>query len=257
MIPFSLEWMLHDYGFRTTLRTWVMGMVTIALPCLFIVKPRLPVSAANAFRPQNLSFMKRLPFWLFQIGNVANSLGVYLPSLGMPYFAAAIGLPVYAGPLSVALYNGGLTLGAIALGHVTDRFHFTVSILISTVGATISAFVFWGLAGSQAMLYVFAILWGFFAGGFNGTWTGCAAAMRRLERSRNVDTGLVIGLLAACKGIGGVVSGPLSEKLLDVGWKSQARLFVYGTSFGPLVVFCGFSAACGGIAALGRLFRVL
>lgn len=109
---------------------------------------------------------------------------------------------------------------------------------------------------SQAMLYIFAILWGIFGGGFNATWPGCAREMRRLEPTGNVNTGIVIGMMAAGKGIGGVVSGPLSEKLLSINWHSHAG-FAYGTPYSSLITCCGIIAAFGGAACLGRLFKLV
>lgn len=200
--------------------------------------------------------MKRVPFWIYQFGNVAQSLGAYLPLLWMPAFANTIGLPQYAGPLSVAFYNGGVSIGAVVLGSITDRYHVTVAIFICTVGSMVAAFVFWGLTSSTPMLYLFAIIWGFFGGGFNTTWPGCAAAMRRTDRNGAVDTGTLIGMMAAGKGVGTVLGGPLSEKLLEVGWHAHSK-FAYGTSYGVLVVFCGVSAAFGGAACVGRLFKMI
>ena len=200
--------------------------------------------------------MKHSPFWIFQFGNIAQSLGVFLPSIWMPSFALLIGLPQHAGPLSVALYNAGFAIGAIYLGWVADRFHVARAIFISTLGSLVAVFVFWGLALSQAMLYTFAVLWGVFGGGFNATWPGCAREMRRLESGGNIDTGIIIGMMAAGKGIGGVVSGPLSEKLLSPGWHTNAG-FAYGTPYSTLIIFCGLSAGFGGAACLGRLFKLV
>lgn len=108
---------------------------------------------------------------------------------------------------------------------------------------------------SQAMLYTFAIRRGVFGGGFNATWPDCAKEMRRLGPSGNIDTGIVIGMMAAGKEIGGVVSGLLSEKLLGIDWHTHAG-FAYGTPYGVLIVFCGISAAFGAAACLGRLLKL-
>ncbi|KAK4612147.1 hypothetical protein CLAFUW4_12769 [Fulvia fulva] len=110
-------------------------MVILTVPTLFFVKPRLPVSAASALRPQYLSFVKHRPFWIFQLGNIAQSLGVFLPPIWMPSFALLIGLPSHAGPLSVALYT-------IYLGWVAGRYHISQAILISTIGSLVAVFVF-------------------------------------------------------------------------------------------------------------------
>lgn len=228
----------------------------LTTPCLYFVQPRLPLSIASALRPQEFVYLKHLPFWLYQFGNVAQSLGAFLPLLWMPAFAVTIGLPQYAGPLSVAFYNGGVSVGAVVLGTITDRYHVTVAIFICSTGSMVAAFVFWGLASSAAMLYLFATIWGFFTGGFNTTWPGCAVALRHMEHSRNIDTGTLIGVMAAGKGIGSVVGGPLSEKLLELGWHAKSQ-FAYGTSYGILVVFCGVSAAFGGAACVGRLLKMV
>jgi hypothetical protein len=41
-----------------------------------------------------------------------------------------------------------------------DRFHVTTVILLSTIGATFSVFVFWGLSTTLPLLCIFAILYG-------------------------------------------------------------------------------------------------
>lgn len=189
-------------------------------------------------------------------GNLAYSLSIFLPSLWMPSYAVAIGLPAYAGPLSLAFYNGGYSIGGILLGYVADHAsHISIAISITTVGSLLAAFVFWGLATSQAMLYCFAIFWGISGGGFNATWPGSARTINRTSGG-GMDTGIFIGLMAAGRGIGGVVSGPLSEKLLQLGWHAKGH-FAYGTSYGVLVVFCGVSATFGGAACLGRMLKMI
>lgn len=255
-VPFLLQWLLHSYGWKTALRTWAVVLAVITLPVLHFVRPRLPPSAASALRPRDLGFLKRKSFFLFQIGNILQSLGVFIPSLWMPTFALSLALPSFAGPLSLAFYNGASSVGVIIGGHMSDRFHVSTVILTSTIGCMIASLIFWGLTSGQAMLYLFAILWGTFAGMYNATYSGCAKTLSRLEPDRAIDTGIVIAIMAAGKGVGGVVSGPLSEKLLEVGWKSTAS-FAYGTSYGVLVIFCGISAACGGTACVGRLLKML
>lgn len=67
-----------------------------------------------------------------------------------------------------------------------------------------------------------------------------------------VDPGMVFACLAAGRGIGNVVSGPLSEALMGKGADWHAEL-AYGSGFGPLIVFTGVSAALGGLSCVGRV----
>lgn len=77
------------------------------------------------------------------------------------------------------------------------------------------------------------------------------------EVRRNGDSragmGQLMGVFAAGRGIGAVVSGPVSEVLLGV-MKGRGfdggRGWGYGSEYGVLIVFAGVSAFCG-IVALG------
>lgn len=63
---------------------------------------------------------------------------------------------------------------------------------------------------------------------------------------------MIFGLLAAGRGIGSVLSGPLSEALLQgKPWAGDASLG-YRTGYGGLIVFTGFSAALGSVSWVGR-----
>lgn len=65
------------------------------------------------------------------------------------------------------------------------------------------------------------------------------------------DVGILIGVISAGRGIGAVVSGPLSGKLLSGSWKGGDGL-AYESVYGPLIVFTGITAAVGGVSFLGK-----
>ena len=159
----------------------------------------------------------------------------------------------------------------------------------------VAILVFWGITSSQPTLYNFALLWGLFGGGFSATWSGYGPAMQRANPDGNPNLGLTVALMAAGRGVGAVISGPLSEKLLEVGWESNAS-FAYGTVYGRsvsehkalreiilltysavssaisymslhlrvsansfvvLIAFSGVAATFGGTACVGRLLKVI
>ena len=257
VVPFLLQWLLDTYGFRTTLRVWSVILGIGAAPCVWWVRPRLPIGSANSFRPIEMGFMKKMQFWIFELGNVFQSLGFFLPTLYIPAFALSLGFPDFTGPLALALFNLAFCFGAVLIGTLVDRFHVTVAISVSTIGQMIAVFIFWGLSTSQIMLYFFALLFGCFGGGFSATWSGCVNALQRQEPSGHIDSGLIVSLMAAGKGIGAVISGPLSEWLLSIDtWQGHAG-YAYGSGYGVLVVFTGVSATLGGTAWIGRLLSLL
>ena len=131
--------------------------------------------------------------------------------------------------------------------------------LVSVIGQMVAIFVFWGCTTNQAMLYIFAIFWGVFGGGYSATWSGCIPVMRRSRdgsRGRDFDVGTALSLLATGKGIGAIVAGPISTRLLETQTHWHAR-FAYGTDYGMVIVFAGATVSLGGTAWVARLMRLI
>lgn len=219
------------------------------------MKPRIPVSRSSAARRLDLSFLRLATFWMLQVGNIIQSFGYFLPSTYLPsYSTATIGLPVTMGTMLVSLFNATSIFGGIALGMLCDRFAVTNILLLSSIGSALSVFLFWGMAGNEtshtgiALLTLFSISYGFFAGGFSSTWSGVITQIKH-DSSPSLETGLVFGLLAGGRGIGNVVSGPLSTLLLRHGSVSDPNgsdiTTGYDTKYGTLIIFTGITAFLG------------
>jgi len=128
-------------------------------------------------------------------------------------------------------------------GMLSDRCNVTNIILLSTLRSAIAVFIFWGLAGQVSLLVMFALLYGFFAGGFSVTWPG---VMKQLKREKPaVETGRIFGMLAGARGIGNGVSGPFSSVLVNAASPRDARLG-YDTQYEWLVVLNVVTALFGG-----------
>ena len=256
IIPFLLQWLLSAYGFRTALRTWAVTMFILTSPVLIWLKPRLPVPRDARPRPNDLTFLRTPAFWVLQTGNIILNLGFFIPSIYLPSYAHTINLPPLTGTGAISAFNAATICGAIGSGALIDYLHVTTVILISALGSSTAVLLFWGLATTTPMLYTFALLFGLFAGGFSATWSGCAEALRRRLNHGdrgvhgnavsaadvvgvNVETGMVIAILGAGKGIGAVVSGPLSERLVRGAGAFVGAGGAYGTEYGGLVTFTG------------------
>ena len=245
-----LSWGLSEYGFRTMLRAWAIVLVVLSGPLLHFVRPRLPLSQNSQRRRFSFGFLRSSAFWVLQTGNIFEGLGFFISTIYLPSYAQSIGLSSVASTLTLSLSNTAAVFGAVLLGSLIDRLHVTTVVLISSIGATASVFLLWGLASSLPVLCMFAILYGLFAGGFTCTYSGIILELQKQEPA--LESGLVFGMLAAGRGIGSVVSGPLSEALLSSkSWQGEASLG-YGTEYGPLIVFTGVSAALSGLGFVGR-----
>lgn len=196
---------------------------------------------------------------MLQTGNIIQSFGYFLPTTFLPsYSTRTVGLSQNTGTMLVSLFNATSVFGGIALGALCDRFSVTNIMLLSSVGSALSVLLFWGMASSSssadssqtaiALLAIFSITYGFFAGGFSSTWSGVITQIKR-DSSPSLDTGLVFGLLAGGRGIGNVISGPLSTVLLksgSLGASSGLRGNTgYETQYGTLILFTGITAFFG------------
>jgi MFS family permease len=255
VFPLVMQWLLRDYGFRTTLRIWALAMFVLTFPLLHYLKPRLPLESTPRHNRKlfDMAFLVSPTFLILQTCNIIEALGFFIPTIYLPTFATEI---LHTTPLNAAvtviLVNVASVFGCVAMGSLTDRLHVTTCILLSTLGATIGVFVLWGLSTSLPLLYIFCIVYGLFAGSFTSTWTGIIKITQ--SRFEGADAGLIFAFLAFGRGVGNVVSGPLSEALiLHKPWLHSAGM-AYGTGYGPLIAFTGVSAMLGGCSFLLRGF---
>ncbi|CAG7968702.1 unnamed protein product [Penicillium olsonii] len=257
VLPFIASACLGRFGSSTTLRAWTVTTLLSTLIALPFMKPRIPISPSATARPLDLSFLKQRTFLMLQAGNIIQSFGYFLPSTYLPsYSTETIGLSQTTGTMLVSLFNATSVFGGIAFGALCDRFSVTNIMLLSSVGSAFSVFLFWGMASSDsessqtaiALLTIFSITYGFFAGGFSSTWSGVITQIKR-DSSPSLETGLVFGLLAGGRGIGNVISGPLSTALLRSGSLGESGGLSgstgYDTKYGALIVFTGITAFFG------------
>lgn len=171
----------------------------------------------------------------------------------IPAYAYIAGFSPWAATLSVSLFNVACTLGPVFIGALIDQFHISTVLAISAVGSAASVFLLWGFAVNEAILYIFALVWGIFAGGYSATWTGCGTEIRR--SAPGAELAVVISFMAAGRGLGAMISGPISEQLLDLDmWKGKFDN-AYGSKFGILIVFTGLTAIVSSFGFVTRFGR--
>ncbi|TRX95230.1 hypothetical protein FHL15_003922 [Xylaria flabelliformis] len=262
VLPLLLESLLNSLGFRNTLRLWAGLLFVITAPLSFYIKPRIPPSATSQVRTFNLWFLVTPAFLVYQAANIVEAMGFFLPGIYLPTYAArTLGAPSLSAATTILLVNVASVFGCVAMGWFIDRFHVTTCILLSTIGATISVLVIWGLSSSLGLLYFFCIAYGLFAGCFTSSWPGIMKDIAKNGQASSkgqIDPIMVFGFLCAGRGIGNVVSGPLSEALMrDSLWTGGKVAYGYGSSYGSLIVFTGVTAFLGGASFVWRRFGFL
>jgi MFS family permease len=261
IFPFLLTTLLDAHGFATSLRVWAIAMLVLCLPLIHFVKPRLPTPAPPLLRPPiSYAFLFTRTHVALQLCNILEGLGFFLPAIYLPSYAQSLSLQPIAGTALLATLNIFSVLGSIGMGFLCDRLCVHTVIAISTAGATLSVFLLWGLATELPLLVVFAATYGFFAGGFSATWAGMMKEVQRVSTGARMGT--LMGLFAAGRGIGAVLSGPVSEVLMRKdhlgggGEDGRGARFGYGTRYGVLIVFTGVSAGFG-LLCFGAKRRVV
>ncbi|KAH8879903.1 MFS general substrate transporter [Thozetella sp. PMI_491] len=261
VLPLFLEYLLERFGFRITLQIWSGVLFASTAPLVYFIKPRLPVSAATHRKPVNLRFLLSPTFVLYQLANVVEATGFFLPGIYLPSFARSVlGAGSVPSALTVLLVNVASVFGCVAMGFLSDRFHVTTCILVSTIGATLGTFLLWGFSVNLGVLYLFCVVYGLFAGSFTSAWPGVMKEMAKPRpaadgsdregmttgSANSVDPSMVFGFLAAGRGLGNVISGPLSEALVKGSpWLGQG-FGGYGSGYGTLIAYTGVTALLGG-----------
>jgi MFS family permease len=255
-MPFVMSSLLNRFGPRTTLLAWAAALFVMTSPLLFFLRPRLPLPPSNAStqRPLSWTFLHQPTFWMLELGNIAQSLGYFLPATYLASYVHTLGLSTLTGTILIAAFNVSSVPGSLVIGTLNDHYAVTTPLLITSLGSAVAVFLFWGLSSQVALLSVFVITYGFFAGGFSSTYPGVLHELKR--RDPGVDTGLIMGFLLGGRGLGNVVSGPISAALLNDAWNLDGR-WGYNTEYGPLILFTGVTALCGGWGWIWKTTRAV
>lgn len=278
VLPPLLEHFLSRYGYQTTLRIWAVAVFVLTAPLAWFLKPRVSVGRFAGGEPisnttsgtttpttethavpapytPSLSFVLTRPFLFYQLFNIIEALGFFLPGIYLPLYARSVlDAQGFLTSLTLLLLNVASVFGCVAMGWFIDRLDVTTCIMLSTAGTVLGTFFLWGLGGNNlAVLYVFCVVYGFFAGSFTSAWPGIMREIAKLGHNdseygskKPVDPTMVFAFLAMGRGLGNVVSGPLSEALVKgLPWQGKA-LAGYGSGYGGLIAFTGVTALVGG-----------
>lgn len=246
VVPFVMSAALKAWGPNVTLRAWTVAVFLCTSPTLYFVKPRLPPFRSRRF---DFSFLISPDFIIFEAGNIVQSLGFFLPLIYLPTYARSIGSSNIASTSTLVAFNVASVIGCICVGVMVDRFHVTIPIAISAIGSSIAVLVLWGLSSSLPLLITFSLIYGLLAGGFSSAWPGVMHIV--CGKTARAEPTLVFAFLAAGRGIGNIVSGPISGALLNSG--SMHGAAGYSGEYGSLILYTGIATLLGGVSFLGRL----
>ncbi|KAK5754033.1 hypothetical protein LTS12_015887 [Elasticomyces elasticus] len=223
-MPFGVEWLLHRYGYPTTLRVIAVGLCVLTGPLIPLLQGRLPESESSTSARTDFAFLKTPLFWIYSLSNLLMGMGYFFPSLYLPSYATSNGMTSTNGVLLLATMSISQVVGQLSFGYLSDR-NVPINVLVtaSTAIACIAVYTSWGLAHTFNVLLVFSLLYGFFGAGYTATWARMGTAIS----SEPTAAFTAFGLLKFGKGIGNILAGPIGGALLtssvDVGGYGAKR----------------------------------
>lgn len=251
-MPFALAALLDRYGYATTLRVLVVAIVVLTGPFLPALKGRLPVSQTTRSRKTPLAFLCGPLFYFYSASIFLQGLGHFFPTLYLPSYATSLGYSPSLGALLLALFSLAQVFGQVGNGYLSDnRVPVSVLAFILPLVSCASVFTLWGFGRSLPLLIVFSMIYGFFGGGFVVLW-----AKMGLELSDDPQVALVtFGIFSSMKGIGNVITGPISAVLI----LNETRREAYGLEkYRWVVIYCGVCmATCSGTMVILYFVRKL
>ncbi|KAI1175751.1 major facilitator superfamily domain-containing protein [Nemania sp. FL0916] len=276
VFPFVLQALLDAKGFRNTMRILSGVIFAISAPLTLFIRPRVPLSLPrsesrsvadsdgseeSAGKRFSMRFAVSRRFIIHQTANVIEAAGYFLPSIYLPTYARELfAASSFRSALTSTLVNLSATVGLVLMGLISDRLKVTHCMLISASGTAVAVLIIWGLTPSLAVLYVFCIVYGLFAGCWASIWPGImreVAGKAEAEGYGRTDPVMVQGHLCIGRGVGNIVSGPLSNALVGIrAWRGQAR-GGYGSGYGALIVFTGLTAFVSGLNFIWEFLGVI
>ncbi|KAH8599539.1 major facilitator superfamily domain-containing protein [Bisporella sp. PMI_857] len=261
--PFLLRALLDRYGFRITLRIWTALAIGTSILGIYLIPTHPSSLASSSPRARKIpwKFLRHRTFYIYSVAIILQSSGYGIPQTYLNTYAHEVTLlSQTSATLLLTLFNIPGIVSSSFFGYLSDNKYFPLSATtvtaISAVSSALSAFLFWGLTsqGSMALLVIFSITFGFFAGGYSATWGGVIYELEHEAAQRNeaIDSGMLYGLLNGARGIGYVSGGLAGVPLLKAGSISSLGGFGYGTAYGPLIIFTGLSSVFGGWGLLWK-----
>ena len=239
--PFLFEWLLSRYGFRMTLRIFVVAQTVLLVPILPLCRGRCQASPRTTTQHIDWAFIKHPLFWVLAASNLSQSFAYYIPSLYLPAFASSMGLSGSIGALTLAALNLATVVGQLSFGYLVDRVR-NIFLLVAVTGVTssVATFILWGMTRSLAPLLAFSLVYGLFAGAYVVFWPRFGSMLAD-------DPQPVFSWMAFGKGLGNILTAPIAESLLSesIGWS-------YGLGrFGPLMIYLGSLMLVSSLGGLG------
>lgn len=263
---FLIIYLLSQHGLQITIAVLAAIIFLVAGPAILLLKPREVqdpskhrresshsdlLVRSDSFHPSaeqvSKRYYKRIIFYILITVNIMQSLAFYLPFIYSPSFTTDMGHPRNIGAWVLSVANLAQVFGEVGFGKLSDMIHVKYLVVISTVVSGLVVLLLWGLlaASSAVALFFFAFLFGCFGSGFLALYARMGTIFGE------VDAPMVYSTLCLGRGLGSIVSGPISSSLLSLSSNRPITETAFGAGkYMGIVLFVGCNMAGSAIVGV-------
>lgn len=223
--------MIKSIGFRWALR--VTGIVSFVLlgGSIPFLKTRIPSKRHGKLF--DFSIFRNNKFVPLFMSSVFAPFGYLIPFFFLPLYCDSVGLSAEIGATMLSIVNGLSIAGRILMGVIADRIGHINALIICLGISGVDMLVFWLFGNSVAMLSIFSIIYGFFAGGFISLVPVVSAHLFGIQTIASI-----IGILYSGTAAGNLGGPPIAGKLIDLGVDSglPSGTYAWAIIFGGVMM---------------------
>ncbi|KAJ3343603.1 hypothetical protein HDU93_007484 [Gonapodya sp. JEL0774] len=226
-------------GFRWALRvTGIIAGVLLLAASLFL-RSRFPPPPRSPFF--NVSYFRDRRFVLLYVAFFFFQFGFMVPFAYIPSYAKSVGLTSGQGSFILGLTNGASAVGRIVLGLSADNLGHLNAFTLCELIAPLSALLIWPFCKSFGTLSAFAVVFGFFSGGFISLMPTTIASVFGSE-----GLGSRMGMQFTSSLFGALAGGPIAGALVDA-YTTVSSGGTNSMNFVPMIMFAGGTMLAGAI----------
>ena len=199
---------------------------------------------------QPLRYYSRPTFYLFMAANLLQSLAFYLPFIYLPSYTTMLDSSTSRGAIVLAVANAAQIFGELTFGALSDKVNVHILVVLSSLLACLSTFFLWGFANSFGLLIVFALAFGGTASGFIALWPRIGTLFGESDAS------MIYAFMSCGRGLGAIVSGPISTALIP-DWRTGQPALSAQDKFRRIILFVGVCMAISSAVGFTCLFASL
>ncbi|KAK6200869.1 hypothetical protein LQW54_009453 [Pestalotiopsis sp. IQ-011] len=193
--PIIIDQMINhrQAGLPWTLRTMAFVMLVTYIPCIFLLRPRLPARQPGPWL--DTTAFKDVTFVLFSIGFFLNFLGLYFVFFYLGTFARDQ-LGIRDTVFLIIILNGVGILGRMSPGIIADKW---VGMLNSIIFLSLSTSLLvycWAAVSSESGLLVFTVIYGLLAATLQALLPAAATTMTPEPSRTGTRVGMILCLVS-------------------------------------------------------------